>query len=778
MIRTFSRILRSLSLLAAVPAFAQAPPSAPPQGPPTAQATAPGASASAIPGFSVAKQFRLDRLSEHHWRATGQVEMQKDDLRFFADVADFYADKDLLEASGNVVVVTRDSRFAAERIEFDMKRGTGVFYEATGVSTVTQRKLDRSLFGTQEPDAYFYGEKIEKLGPRKYRLTKGGFTTCVQPTPRWEMVATSATITLDKYALMRNAVLKVKGVPLFYVPALWYPIKKDDRATGFLIPMYGTSLVRGSSISNAFFWAINRSADLTLMHDWYTRTGQGTGAEYRHITEPGSEAQARFYMLREHEAEYAGSDGGTTTTPERRSYEVRVNAVQRLPASLRARANVDYFSNVTVQQAYFGNLYDASRRQRNVGANLSGSWGAYSASGTFSRSEVFYGSTDSTVNGTAPRISLTRAQRKVGPTPVYFGANLDFSQLVRIRRTEDAEIDQGMGRLDFAPTVRAPFTRWPFFTVSPSLTWRATRYAKSLDEEGELVEEPVFRQYLDARAEFVGPTFTRIWDTPRSGYSERMKHVIEPAFSLQRTTLIENYDRIPKLDSVDYTYGGVTRIDYGLTNRLLAKRRATRQARELLSVSVFQSYYTDERASQYDSSYGSSFTGRKPSAFSPLTVSARTLPTDEMSASVRMEYDQDADRFVSMRANGSIAIRDVLQATLGWSRRFVNEARTDNLLDAGSSFRVQQGRFGGAYNFSYDFYRNQLVQQRMTGYYHAQCCGIAFEYQTYAFGLIDPRYPFSRDKRFNVSFTLAGVGTFANFFGALGGGSGTNQRGF
>jgi hypothetical protein len=276
----------------------------------------------------------------------------------------------------------------------------------------------------------------------------------------------------------------------------------------------------------------------------------------------------------------------------------------------------------------------------------------------------------------------------------------------------------------------------------------------------------------------VGPTFTRIWATPRSGYAERMKHVIEPSFALQRTTLIDNYARIAKLDSLDYTTGGVTRLDYGLTNRLLAKRRATRQARELLSVSVFQSYYTDEFASQFDPSYGTSFTGRKPSNLSPIALSARTLPTDAMSANVRFEYDQDLDRFVTMRVNGSIGVRDVLLATFGWSRRFVDEARTDNLLDAGGTFNIQQGRVGGAYNFSYDFYREQLVQQRLTGYYHAQCCGIAFEYQTYTFARINPLYPFPRDRRFNVSFTLAGVGTFANFFGALGGGSGTNQRGF
>ena len=49
--------------------------------------------------------------------------------------------------------------------------------------------VDRAQFGNQDPDVYFYGDTIEKLASRSYRLTRGGFTTCVQPTPRWEVTS-------------------------------------------------------------------------------------------------------------------------------------------------------------------------------------------------------------------------------------------------------------------------------------------------------------------------------------------------------------------------------------------------------------------------------------------------------------------------------------------------------------------------------------------------------------------------------------------------------------
>ena len=46
----------------------------------------------------------------------------------------------------------------------------------------------------------------------------------------------SATLNLDDYALLKNSVFRVKGVPVMYLPIFYYPIQEDDRATGFLIP--------------------------------------------------------------------------------------------------------------------------------------------------------------------------------------------------------------------------------------------------------------------------------------------------------------------------------------------------------------------------------------------------------------------------------------------------------------------------------------------------------------------------------------------------------------
>ena len=116
---------------------------------------------------------------------------------------------------------------------------------------------------------------------------------------------------------------------------------------------------------------------------------------------------------------------------------------------------------------------------------------------------------------------------------------------------------------------------------------------------GRQVEEPVSRQYFDMRTSFTGPILTKVWNTPENGYAERFKHVVEPEFVVQRTTKFDDYDQIVKIEGGDYTYGGTTRLTYGVTNRFLARRRAgadgapAARAREFINVQLQQSYYSN-----------------------------------------------------------------------------------------------------------------------------------------------------------------------------------------
>ena len=286
----------------------------------------------------MAERHEIINEREHHY--LGKVELELNDTKLYADDLRVFVDQDRAVATGNVVFRQGTSQIAADRADFNTKTRLGTFYNASGFATV-QPPTRRASPGVVAPPpmtgqdtvVYFIGETVEKIGPRKYKIINGGFTTCVQPTPRWNFDADTIVLNLDHYTLLRNVVMTVKGVPLFYLPALYYPTKRDDRATGFLLPTYGTSSLRGQSLHNAFFWAINRSQDATIMHDWFSKTGQGLGSEYRYNFGGGSDGNFRAYFLNENQTTPDGVQTGDT----KRSYTIRAAASELLPWGLRAQ---------------------------------------------------------------------------------------------------------------------------------------------------------------------------------------------------------------------------------------------------------------------------------------------------------------------------------------------------------------------------------------------------------------------------------------------------------
>jgi len=763
-------LLSGVACLWAAAAFAQAPAPAPPPGGTTT--TAQGQSTGLPTGVSTYSSWKFERIGDH-LHLINQAAIEGPNLKFFADDVDLYTNTNRIVASGNVVFTNSEGRISAERLEFNTGTGIGTFYDASGIMSLgAAAGANAAAFGGQEPDVYFYGAKIEKLGLRKYRITNGGFTTCVQPTPRWEVTSGSVMLNLDDYAIARNTLLKVKGVPMFYLPVLYYPIQKSQRATGFLLPTYGTSTLRGQSISNAFFWAIDRSQDATFFHDWFTRTGMGEGSEYRYIAGQQSAGNVRLYRFVQHETQYTQS-GVTTSLPAKTSYEFNGAVTQALGGTARARMRLDYFSDVLTQQLYHQNIYDASRTNRLIEAGVNDVFGPLSLTALYQRNESLSGNTNSFLYGFTPRVSAQIAPQQLFGAPVYASMNTEYAflpyqyiDLVKHSVTQD----NSLGRVDVAPSMRLPLSRLTYLSVNTSVAHRMTYYTRSYNARLLAVNDPLVRDYTQLRTELVGPVFTKIWDTPDRSYSERMKHVIEPAFTFDYTTPISNYKRTPLLtDTSDFVVGGTTRLTYGLTNRMMYRGKTMDgvrgSTREFVTVGVQQTYYSNSESSKYDTSYSSSNTGRKPVNLSPISLTTRISPSSKLDANTRVEYDVYG-LGLAMLGVGSSITAGLSSGSIQFSRQHLDRKSPSNSYFSGStSLRSPNGHFTGTYALSWDLTHSTIVTQNVLGTYMAQCCGLQLEFQK--FHLVSSA-PIPSDRRFNVSFVLAGLGTFSNFFGAFG----------
>jgi len=743
-----------------------------------AQTQAPGAAVPVVddPFFQTctrSTQWQFDQLATNHLRLTGQVQVECPQMSFFADVIDLFTEPELrLVASGNVVFTNPEGRIAAERVEFNVAKGTGTFYQASGLLSLGD-EVDRAQFGGQDPDVYFYGETIEKLENRRYRLTRGGFTTCVQPTPRWEVTSGSVLIVLDSYAIARHMLLRVKGVPLMYLPVLYYPIKNEDRATGFLLPTYGTSTLRGQSLSNAFFWAMGRSQDATFFHDWFTNTGQGAGVEYRYAAAQTSNGTFRFYRFDQHETEFQQA-GQVGRLPAESAYQFYGTGNQSIGTAIRLHQRIDYTTSIRTQQLYQQNLYQASNATRTVEGGMTGTWGALTANALFQRTETFTGENVSQLYGSTPRLTAALAPQRLFGLPVYASVNNEFSNLP-FRQIEKGRVtsDRSLSRLDVQPTARAALSRLTFLTFNTSAAYRTTYYSRSADNRGQVITEPLVRQYLTLRSDVIGPVFAKIWDTPENRYSERMKHLIEPTFALEYIPAIDNASRVlAGVDQTDVVLGDTTRFTYGINNRLLYRARTTDGSAgstiQFLTIGAQQTYYLTRRASLNDMQYVSTGFRSRSIDLSDVGITVKVTPSPRLDSTTRLEYDVHGQGLHVLTTGGTTQVLGS-STTVSYSRLRRNRtAKPESSLSWFSSATLLDGRARGMYGLTWDIGRASVLNQSVGFSYLAQCCGIQAEFQKFKFAQSIAGFP-AADRRFNVSFVLAGLGTFSNFLGAFGG---------
>ena len=743
-----------------------------------------------IPGFDNVLAQIQERLAGNRYLLREAVEMTQGDMRFYADYVEYFGDTNRMVATGNVLLIESDHQIAADRADFNAKTRLGTFFNARGFATLAPPPGGKPDAGASNPDVQFYGETLEKTGEDTYIITKGGFTSCVQANPRWEMTSGSLKLRVDHYALLRNMFLKVKGVPAIYLPIMYYPLSKENRNTGFLMPSYGSSTYKGQTISNAFFWAINRSQDATFLHDWFSKTGQAVAGEYRYMSLGGS-GNIRTDFLNEHPTTFAGTDGEAIEQEGRRTFRTYGNLSQALGGSWYAQGRADYSTDLTVDRLYDTDISRATRRTRSYGGSVSGTTKGVRVTGTFDRNEYFAEDSTSSLRGTAPRINLARPDRLLPKLPIYASVNSEYVRIEQKTFNSDHTLrsNESLDRVDIVPAIRFPFNKLAFLTFNTTAQFRNTFWTDSMlvnivdgveTVPGTRLDAPISRRFVELSADVNGPTLVRIWDAPKSSYAQRFRHSIEPFAQILYRTSIDNYNAIPKIESADNIVGSATSYTYGMNTRFYAKRTVDGPRavpREVISATIRQTYNTDARSLLSDADQRSRNI-EPTSHFSPVSVLVRTSPFDGIHGNFRTVYDGRYSRFRSFSSDASWDEERIsLQA--GWSNvRFnpnalgINVARQNHYFNSSASLRFQQNRYGITHSLNWDIKNQSLTQHRIASYYNAQCCGFSAEYQFIDLSQLSG-VAIQQDSRFHFSVTLGGIGNVSNIFGAM---SGTNTR--
>ena len=229
-------------------------------------------------------------------------------------------------------------------------------------------------------------------------------------------------------------------------------------------------------------------------------------------------------------------------------------------------------------------------------------------------------------------MSFSRNERPILElAALLLGQQRSRAHPARHQTTGDVDVDTSLSRFDVSPQIRYPFKRWQWFTVNSTLSWRDTYYTRSYAPTDDptvapskVIDDDLNRPVFIFQAQIVGPVFNRVWDTPDNGYAEKFKHIdraVRDACSAPRrsTTSIAS-----STSTASISTSAARTLTYGLNNRFYAKRKLApgapaRRARSS-AVESAQTYYTDQRAAQYDPQYSDHRPTTPPSHFSADVV--------------------------------------------------------------------------------------------------------------------------------------------------------------
>jgi len=276
--------------------------------------------------LTVPWQITADRIT--HYKnpdrvvAEGQVVLTHNQpgilpLTIEGDWVQYDRKQGLVTARGNLLVFSGEDRLQATEAVIDLEQQTGTLNDAT------------LFYGLN--NFHLSGSEIQKTGAQTYKLKDTIFTTCKispeKPIP-WSITSGSARITVDGYAILKDATMRLRGVPCLYLPYLILPAK-TTRQSGLLFPEISQSSRNGTGFTAPLFVNLSPSADVTLFPGWLTERGALVGMEFRYVGAPESRGVFLFNYLDDQLKESKGdeykSDGYVRSREDRYWLRGKVN---------------------------------------------------------------------------------------------------------------------------------------------------------------------------------------------------------------------------------------------------------------------------------------------------------------------------------------------------------------------------------------------------------------------------------------------------------------------
>ncbi|MFK0087276.1 LPS-assembly protein LptD [Pseudomonas sp. NPDC090755] len=221
---------------------------------------------------------KVSRYQQEQQIATlaGDVVMRQGSMQVEADEANLYQAENRGELSGNVKIRDNGSLVVGDHADIQLDTGEAKVDNAEYVMHKS-RIRGNALYAKRAENAII-------------RLKDGTYTTCEPNSNAWQLKGNNITLNpATGFGTATNVTLRVKDVPVFYTPYIYFPID-DRRQSGFLPPSFSTSSDTGFTLVTPYYFNLAPNYDATLYPRYMAKRGLLMEGEFRYLTE-SSEGQ-------------------------------------------------------------------------------------------------------------------------------------------------------------------------------------------------------------------------------------------------------------------------------------------------------------------------------------------------------------------------------------------------------------------------------------------------------------------------------------------------------
>ncbi len=553
------------------------------------------------------------RLDESIYTLEGHVVVVFGDHTLYADKITLDTDTNELTLEGHVKIVggENDEHIEASHATYNVKDGTGRFYDVSGSIQVRAVAADKATTTTvvgasngPQRQAYtntnpflFRGRMVVKTGPTDYVVYDGSVTSCLLPHPDWQLYSGKFTLDNGK-AHAANSTFRLLGVPVLFLPYVSHPTDPNERQSGLLIPVFGYSSAsndtgsKGLTIGEQGYFVVNRSVDLTVGIIYYSLRGFSENGTIRYKGPGDDFFTGHFTSLQDRGFEQA-TQTGTTPAGVPIISNVHINQSgtdittafrYRFTPFTRGVGDVEYLSSYIYRAAFTENFNQAVSSDITSVLYLAHQKDGLSTDVRFDRYEgekvipVANHAGEEVKIFHAPSIDFSGIDHRIAGTPLIY--NVDASA-AGLKRIQPNFVSSGITeRLDLRPELSLPLAFKGWHTMS-SIAVRESFYSRSRKApygNGATPVElsnPVNRADLEINVDIRPPAIERTFKTPENLqwlFGTQVRHTIEPEIAYRNVHGVDNFLSILRFDDADLV-SDTDELKYGVLQHLYFRPR-------------------------------------------------------------------------------------------------------------------------------------------------------------------------------------------------------------